>query len=74
MLAFAFDVLAKLRKPIHQVVWVGLLCFVATALLSACHDEPQSVATLEPPPAATPTPRTHGYADPRTSRCRSDLR
>ena len=57
MLAFAFDILAKLRKPIDPVVWVGLLCFVATAMLSACHDEPRSVATLEPPAAATATPR-----------------
>ena len=56
MVAFAFDILAKLRKPIHQVLWVGLLCFVATALLSACDYEPQSAATLEPTAAATPTP------------------
>ena len=57
MVAFAFDIMAKLRKPIDPVVWVGLLCFVATAMLSACHDEPRSVATLEPPAAATATPR-----------------
>ena len=40
-----------------RIVWVGLLCLLAVALLSACDDGPTEKPTPEPTPAtSTPTP------------------
>ena len=46
-------------KTSYRVVWTGLLCSIAIALLSACEFElqrnPEPTAPLTPGPAAAPT-------------------
>ena len=50
-----------MRKPARRTLWIGLLCLMAAALLSACGDQPQPTITLTPTatpassPAVTPT-------------------
>ena len=46
-----------MRKPTHRARWIGLLCLMAAALLSACGDQPQPTITLTPTatPASSPT-------------------
>ena len=54
-LAFTLRVRGVLGRSACRIVWVGLLCLLAVALLSACDDGP--TATPEPTPAtSTPTP------------------
>ena len=54
-MAFTLGVRGVLGRSACRIVWVGLLCLLAVALLSACDDGP--TATPEPTPAtSTPTP------------------
>ena len=56
-MAFALRVKSVLRRSSGRIVWVGLLCLLAVALLSACDDGPTETPTPEPTPAtSTPTP------------------
>ena len=56
-MAFALRVKSVLGRSSCRIVWVGLLCLLAVALLSACDDGPTETPTPEPTPAtSTPTP------------------
>ena len=56
-MAFTLRVKSVLGRSSCRIVWVGLLCLLAVALLSACDDGPTETPTPEPTPAtSTPTP------------------
>ena len=56
-MAFTLRVKSVLGRSSCRIVWVGLLCLLAVALLSACDDGPAETPTPEPTPAtSTPTP------------------
>ena len=56
-MAFTLRVKSVLGRSACRIVWVGLLCLLAVALLSACDDGPTETPTPEPTPAtSTPTP------------------
>ena len=56
-MAFTLRVKSVLGRSSCRIVWVGLLCLLAVALLSACDDGPTETPTPEPTPATSiPTP------------------
>ena len=56
-MASTLRVKSVLGRSSCRIVWVGLLCLLAVALLSACDDGPAETPTPEPTPAtSTPTP------------------
>ena len=50
---FIFRVAINLLRTADRLAWIGLLCLVATALLSACDDDPIPTTTAQP--SKTPT-------------------
>ena len=62
-MAFTLRVKSVLGRFACRIVWVGLLCLLAAALLSACDDGPTTTPTVLPPETpgpiqatSTPTP------------------
>ena len=62
-MAFTLRVKSVLGRSSCRIVWVGLLCLLAAALLSACDDGPTTTPTVLPPETpgpiqatSTPTP------------------
>ena len=53
ILALTSRVSINLPRAVHRLAWIGLLCLVAAALLSACDDG--DMPTPTPEPTATPT-------------------
>ena len=54
-MAFTSRVRGVLGQSVRRIIWIGLLCLLAAALLSACDDEPQPAATEQPTDTPTPT-------------------
>ena len=58
ILALTSRVSINLPRAVHRLAWIGLLCLVAAALLSACDDGDMPTPTPKPTatPAQEPTP------------------
>ena len=54
-MAFTLRVGGVLGQSVRRIIWIGLLCLLAAALLSACDNEPQPAATEQPTDTPTPT-------------------
>ena len=58
-MAFTLHIRGVLGEPVRRIVWIGLACLLAAALLSACDDGTTATATPTTeaiPATSTPTP------------------
>ena len=59
-----FPIAGKHRQSCSRAVWIGLVCLLAVASLSACDAGPQPAATLATEPTVTTTPTSRSAPEP----------